>query len=220
MFDAAGTFSPPGTSLLREAAVNEDAALIEEALGGRPAAFGQLVLKYQDRLYNTVYHVVGNAEDAKDVVQDAFVQAFVKLETFRQTGAFFGWLYRIAFNVAATRHRRRHPTVSLERLRAISGCDPVAGGNGPVEEAEGVEHCRLVREAIAALEEEYRVVLVLREIDGCCYERIAEILDLPLGTVRSRLHRARLKLRDLLQDAMIVRQPRVHHGQSAGKRTA
>ena len=68
--------------------MNEDAALIEETLAGRPAAFGQLVLKYQDRLYNTVYHVVGNAEDAKDVVQDAFVQAFVKLETFRQTARF------------------------------------------------------------------------------------------------------------------------------------
>ena len=136
MFDAAGTFFLPETSPLREAAVNEDAALIEQALGGRPAAFGQLVLKYQDRLYNTVYHVVGNAEDAKDVVQDAFVQAFVKLETFRQTGAFFGWLYRIAFNVAATRHRRRHPTVSVECLRSTSGCDPAASGNGPVEEAE------------------------------------------------------------------------------------
>ncbi len=200
--------------------MNEDAALIEQTLTGRPAAFGQLVLKYQDRLYNTVYHVVGNAEDAKDVVQDAFVQAFVKLATFRQDGAFFGWLYRIAFNVAATRHRRRHPTVSIESLRSAGGDDPVASGNGPVEEAERVEHGRLVQKAIAALEEEYRVVLVLREIDGCCYESIAEILDLPLGTVRSRLHRARLKLRDLLQDAMTVRQPRVHHGQSAAERTA
>ena len=83
----AGTSCRPGTSQFRELAVNDDAKLIEQTLAGQSDAFGQLVLKYQDRLYNTVFHALGNAEDARDVVQDAFVQAFLKLETFQHASA-------------------------------------------------------------------------------------------------------------------------------------
>src|SRR5208283_3146370 len=105
-------------------AVNDDAQLIEEALKGRSAAFGQLVQKYQDRLYNTMVHVVNNAEDARDAVQDAFVQAFLKLETFQQNSAFYTWLYRIAFNVAASQGRRRRPTLSVDQTRESTGEEP------------------------------------------------------------------------------------------------
>jgi len=184
--------------------VNDDAQLIAETLDGKPAAFGQLVQKYQDRLYNTVVHVVGSAEDARDVVQEAFVQAFVKLETFQQTSAFYTWLYRIAFNVAISRGRRKRPTVSVERCREAGGREPADQRAGPSEQVEQEERCRQVREAIAALSEEHRAVVILREIDGCCYETIAEILDLPVGTVRSRLHRARLQLREQLKDVLSV----------------
>jgi RNA polymerase sigma-70 factor (ECF subfamily) len=188
----------------REPTVNDDTRLIAEALDGKPAAFGQLVQKYQDRLYNTVVHVVGNAEDARDVVQEAFVQAFVKLESFHHTSAFYTWLYRIAFNVAITRGRKRRPTISVERARETTGQEPVDRRAGPTERAEQEERCRQVREAIASLSEEHRAVVILREIDGCCYETIAEILDLPVGTVRSRLHRARLQLRDQLREVLAV----------------
>ncbi len=184
--------------------MNDDAQLIQEALAGETAAFGQLVQKYQDRLYNTLVHVVGSVEDARDIVQDAFVQAFLKLETFRHSSAFYTWLYRIAFNVAASRYRQKRPAASVERLREASGDEPIDGRAGPVERLEQDERCRQVQQAIATLSEEHRAVLVLREIDGCCYETIAEVLELPVGTVRSRLHRARLQLRDCLKEVLMI----------------
>ena len=178
--------------------MSDDAQLIDQALRGQSEAFGRLVLKYQDRLFNTVFHVVGHAEDARDIVQEALVQAFLKLESFRRESAFYTWLYRIAFNVAMSQRRRRRPAVSMDRLRETTHMEPLDEEDDPAESLERKERCRQVRRAIGQLTEEYRAVLVLREIDGCCYETIAEVLDLPLGTVRSRLHRARLQLRDQL----------------------
>ena len=87
----------------------------------------------------------------------------------------------------------------MEQIRAADGSEPLDDADGPSEQMEQAERCRQVRQAIAALQDEYRAVLVLREIDGCCYETIAEILDLPVGTVRSRLHRARMQLREATQ---------------------
>ena len=179
--------------------MSDDAQLIDLALKGQTEAFGQLVLKYQDRLYNTVFHVVGHAEDARDIVQEALVQAFVKLESFRRRSAFYTWLYRIAFNVAMTQRRRRRPTVSIDHAKETSNMEPPDDDDGPAEAMERKERCRQVRQAIGRLAAEHRTVLVLREIDGCCYETISDILDLPLGTVRSRLHRARLQLREELK---------------------
>ena len=184
--------------------MNDDAQLIDQTLAGHSAAFGQLVRKYQDRLYNTVVHVAGNAEDARDIVQDAFVQAFVKLDTFAGSSAFYTWLYRIAFNLAATHRRRQKPTLSVDHAREASGAEPIENGDGPAERLERKERCRQVRHAIYQLSDEHRVVLVLREIDGCCYETIAEMLDLPVGTVRSRLHRARMQLREQLKEVLLI----------------
>ncbi len=184
--------------------MNDDAQLIDETLAGHSAAFGQLVQKYQDRLYNTVVHVAGNAEDARDIVQDAFVQAFLKLDTFQRSSAFYTWLYRIAFNVAISFRRRKRSMLSIDYARETSGAEPMENDLGPAERAERDERCRQVREAIDRLSEEHRMVLVLREIDGCCYETIAEILDLPIGTVRSRLHRGRLQLREELREVLIA----------------
>ncbi|MBN1908336.1 MAG: sigma-70 family RNA polymerase sigma factor [Pirellulales bacterium] len=185
-------------------ALSDDGPLIEATLAGESAAFGQLVRKYQDRLYNTLAHLTGRPEDARDLVQDAFVQAFVKLETFKRQSGFYTWLYRIAFNLAATTLRRRRRTVSVEAARESSGQEPIEPGEGPHQRLEQDERCRQVQEAIAQLGDEYRSVLVLREMEGCSYERIAEILDLPVGTVRSRLHRARAQLRDQLEEVLSV----------------
>ncbi len=184
--------------------MNDDAQLIAETLAGRSTAFGQLVEKYQDRLYNTMVHIVGSRDDARDVVQDAFVQAFLKLETFQQNCAFYTWLYRIAFNAAASLSRRRRPAVSVEEVRDSFGREPVDKGAGPPEQMEEEERRRHVQAAIAALPEEFRTVLVLREMEGYCYEEIAEILELPVGTVRSRLHRARLQLRQSLKQVLAI----------------
>jgi RNA polymerase sigma-70 factor, ECF subfamily len=199
---AEGNFSVSSGVVTCGADVNDDAQLIDEALAGHSVAFGRLVTKYQDRLYNSLVHVVGSAEEARDVVQDAFVQAFIKLESFHRSSAFYTWLYRIAFNVAISRHRRRKPMVSVEQARELSGQEPVARDGNPSERLERQERAVQVQAALAALSEEHRAVLVLREIDGCCYDTIAGILELPVGTVRSRLHRARMELRELLKEVL------------------
>ncbi len=178
--------------------MNDD-LLIAEALAGNTAAFGQLVSKYQDRLYHTVTHVLGSADDAYDVVQDAFVHAFMKLESFERKAAFFTWLYRIALNAAISHQRRRKHNVSLDHLRETTAHEPLDRGDGPDGRLRQQERVDQVQAALGKLAEEYRVVLVLREMDGCDYDTIADVLDLPVGTVRSRLHRARMQLREQLK---------------------
>jgi RNA polymerase sigma-70 factor (ECF subfamily) len=97
--------------------VNDDAQLIDEALAGQAGAFGRLVTKYQDRLYNTLVHALGCHEEARDVAQEAFVQAMLKLRSFQRQSAFYTWLYRIAFNLASSRRRRRRASLSLDQAR-------------------------------------------------------------------------------------------------------
>jgi RNA polymerase sigma-70 factor (ECF subfamily) len=182
--------------------LSDDAPLIAATLAGDTAAFGQLVGLYQDRLYNSLLRVLGSAEDARDVVQDAFVQAFLKLDSFRGSSAFYTWLYRIAFNLAMSRARRERKMVSLDRVKDGCGHEPVDGQ--PTAEADLLrnEQVAMVHAALAELTPEYRQILVLREIEGCRYEEIAEILELPVGTVRSRLFRARMQLKDQLGPRM------------------
>lgn len=180
------------------AVVADDAQLIDDTLQGDGSAFGQLVLKYQDRLYNTLASLTGSRDDAEDVAQEAFVQAFLKLSTFRKDSAFYTWIYRIAFNVAMTRQRRKRPQLSIDGGRDPNGADPPDNSESPVDRLQREERARQVHAALAAISEEHRAILVLREMEGCCYETIAEILELPVGTVRSRLHRARMQLRDHL----------------------
>jgi RNA polymerase sigma-70 factor (ECF subfamily) len=182
--------------------VKLDAQLIEEALAGDAESFGLLVRKYQDRLFNTVLHVAGCREEAEDVVQEAFVQAFLKLATFQQNSAFYTWLYRVAFNIAISRRRRRRAESSIEQHREAAGIEPLDDGESPDDRLLRDERAALVGTALKQLSEEHRSILVLREMEGCCYETISEILDLPVGTVRSRLHRARLQLREQLKGVM------------------
>lgn len=182
--------------------MNDEALFIEKTLAGDTAAFGHLVTRYQDRLYNTLVHVVGSTDDAADVVQDAFVQAYTKLRSFHGNSAFYTWLYRIAFNLAVSRRRKQRATISLDASRDSTGEEPTAIANDPSDRLVRQERAQQVQCALARLSEEHRTILVLREVDGCDYETIGEILDLPVGTVRSRLHRARLQLRDQLRDTL------------------
>ena len=179
--------------------MNDDARLIDETLAGDTDAFGQLVRRYQDRLYNSMVHVVGSREEAEDVVQDAFVRAFVKLDTFQRASAFYTWLYRIAYHVSISRRRRRRPGLSVDATRERTGDEPVDDGQTPEERVERAERVEQVHRALGELNEQHRAILVLRELEGYGYESISEILDLPIGTVRSRLHRARMQLRDELK---------------------
>ena len=176
-----------------------DARLVEAALQGDRDAFGDLVVRYQDRLFNTLLRIAGSREDAADAVQDAFVQAYLKLESFRGDAQFFTWLYRIAMNMALSRRRRSRPVGSLEAAKSSAGEEPMDAAAGPDSRLLATERAEQVQTALADLGEQHRKILVLRELEGCSYEVIADILELPVGTVRSRLFRARLQLREKLR---------------------
>lgn len=183
---------------------HDDRELIRQTLAGDAAAFGCLVRRYQDRLYVTLVHFVGSEEDAQDVLQDAFVQAYSNLHAFREQAQFYTWLYRIARNLAISHHRRRKLRQCLpldpggEDSHA-NGHDPIDGGPAPDARLETEERVALVRRCLQGLSDEHREVLVLKEIEDLEYEQIAAVLEIPVGTVRSRLFRARSQLKDLLE---------------------
>ena len=182
----------------------DEQQLIDESKAGHPEAFGRLVTRYQDRLYNALLRILGSSEDARDAIQDSFVQAFQKLDTFRGDSRFYSWLFRIAYNAAISRKRKSRPTASIDANREASGMEPVDSrpDNQPSHQMEISERQAIVQQALAEIAEEYRTVVVLKEIEGFSYADIAEVVNCPVGTVRSRLHRARQELRAKLQILM------------------
>lgn len=176
----------------------DDQKLIDDCLAGQTEAFGRLVVRYQDRLFNSLVNILGSADEARDAAQDAFVQAFQKLDTFRGRSAFYSWLFRIAVNAAVNHKRKvRRVAASIEASRELAGVEPTDGrpDSRPSYSLELAEQQAAVQAALAELAADHRVVLVLKEIEGLKYEEIAEILGCPIGTVRSRIHRARSELR-------------------------
>lgn len=181
---------------------SDEKQLIRECLAGRTEAFGELVIRYQDRLLNALAGILGSPEDARDVAQDAFVHAFQRLKTFRGQSAFYSWLFRIALNAAASQRRRtRRKTASIDAARDQAGGDPPDRhpASAPSHALEASERRAAVQNALARLPAEFRIPLVLKEIDGLKYHEIAAIIGCPVGTVRSRIHRARSELRERLQ---------------------
>ncbi len=188
---------------------NSDQQLIRECLAGRTEAFGELVERYQDRLYGTLVALVGSPHDAHDVAQEAFVLAYRRLGSFRQDSAFYSWLFRIAYNAAISHHRRRPSKERpLQTGRDAYGEEPTdeSPETDPSHALHTKERRALLQQALSELGEEYRTAIVLREMDGLSYEAIAQIMDCPVGTVRSRIHRARQDLRDKLTRATLAEQ--------------
>jgi RNA polymerase sigma-70 factor (ECF subfamily) len=180
----------------------DDQRLIAECLQGDTLAFGELIRRYQDRLFNLVYRLLGSVEDAQDVVQDTFLNAYKSLQTFKGDAEFFTWLYRIAWNTAVSLKRKQRLAMSLHAGRSgQGGIDPldVSEGNQPGHALERAEQDQRIQQALDRLSPEHRAVLVLKEMEGQKYETIADILQLPVGTIRSRLHRARIELREILE---------------------
>jgi RNA polymerase sigma-70 factor (ECF subfamily) len=180
----------------------DDRRLIAESLTGQTAAYGVLVRRYQDRLYNTVYRLLDSPEDAQDVVQESFISAYQSLGSFKGDSLFFTWLYRIAMNAAISLRRKKRATVSLDTgSKHDIAIDPLdqSRDNQPGDAMERQEQETQLQAALLKLSAEHRTVIVLKDIDDMRYEDIAEVLEVPIGTVRSRLHRARLELRQLLE---------------------
>mgnify|MGYP001555110021 CR=1 FL=1 len=175
-----------------------DRDLIEVTLRGDQRGYEQLIRRYQDRLFASVVHDAGCAVLAEDIVQDAFVRAYLHLRSFRKESNFLTWLFRIALNVRSNYVRRHRRMLPLESLVREPECDSSANRDSPSRSLERHEECRKVRDALSRLDEHHRTVLILREFDGFDYQTIAELLDLKVGTVRSRFSRAREQMRQKL----------------------
>lgn len=181
--------------------VFDEQAVILDAQRGDRAAFGQLVKNYQHMAYATAYGFVGNREDALEIAQDAFVKAYRAMERFDTSMPFYPWLYRIVKNTCLNhiKKRRRRGETSLDGLRE-AGLQFAAGKGGPDHHAGLGEIRAVVAQALEGLQDDHREIIILRHIHGLSYAEIADCLDVPKGTVMSRLHAARRKMRDLLAD--------------------
>ena len=186
----------------------DEAALIERCRAGDLGAFEPLVEKYRQRAYRLAYNVLRDPEEAWDVAQDAFIRAFQALPSFRGDSAFYTWLFRIVVNVARDRARQhaargrafgteRVDEKDWDRILVDQGVAPDANAT-QVEERE-----RIVR-ALATLSEPHRAIIMLSDLEGLSYREIAEVLNIPMGTVMSRLHNARRRLRDALGPLLVL----------------
>jgi RNA polymerase sigma-70 factor, ECF subfamily len=188
----------PASSFNSPASIDcSDVDTIQEVIGGDRQAFAKLAAKYQERLFNSLAYMLQDRSEAEDVVQEALTQSYLKLSTFRHEGAFYTWLYRIAWNIACTRRRRRRREVSLEQLCEASGTELAEAATVAPEDRE--DSVYRVRKALGDVSERFRTVLVLRHLEGHSYDTIADMLNLPVGTVRSRIHRGRTELRRKLE---------------------
>jgi len=179
-----------------------DDELIAACKAGKTDAFGELVLRYQDRLLHSLSRTLGRREDAQECAQEAFILAYQKLDSFRGESAFYSWLFRIAWNLAASERRRPRPrTSSIEQVREQVGVEPVDRHPDahPEHPLEADEERALVWRALDGLAEEYRTALILKEFEEMSYEEMAQLLACPIGTIRSRIHRGREELRKQLK---------------------
>lgn len=183
----------------------EESAVIRAVVNGETDAFEALVTAYQTQVYNLALRTVGNAEDAADMTQEAFLRAYRSLGSFRGESKFSVWLYRLTTNICIDflRSRARRPTVSLtveddddDQPQELDVADERFD---PVQSLERAELRRAVQRGLASLPEEYRRILVLRELSGLSYAEIGQALRLEEGTVKSRLFRARKKLCEFLE---------------------
>lgn len=182
----------------------DDREIIEQVKNGDTDAFGLLVERYQDRVYNLALRMSGSEEDANDLAQEAFFRAWRSLGAFQFDSAFSTWLFRLTHNLCIDhlRSRRRKPTVSLtlpdDDGEAAVQYDPPDPAPDPEQALMLLEDRRLLTQALAALPADYREILTLRAIEDLSYGRIAELLQIREGTVKSRLSRARAQLRNIL----------------------
>ena len=180
--------------------INEtDDALIEQTLGGDLRAFERLVERYRDVVFRVAARIVG-PEEATDVSQDAFLRAFHRLSSFKRDAQFRVWLLQIVHNAAINAATRKRPRPVDAQLELDSSTDEADNERRPVESLERREREQRMRIKLTSLRPTYRSLLVLRDIEGLSYEEIAELLDMPIGSVKGRLHRARGELIELLRN--------------------
>jgi RNA polymerase sigma-70 factor (ECF subfamily) len=188
----------------------EDALLVRQVQTGELHAFTLLVRKYQDRVYNTCWRVCGHSEDARDLTQEAFLKAFESIASFQGKSAFFTWIFRVAVNLSISHQRKRRVrlTMSLDQPFGTDGTArsgdmattmPDSRLPEPAAAFDASETHQQVADALTRLEADQRAVLILRDVEGLDYQAIADVLEMPVGTVKSRIYRGRTALRTLLK---------------------
>ena len=188
------------SSVNTDSILAEETALIDCIVSGQSSQFEILVGNYQQRIYATLLGMLGSPQDAEDVTQETFITAFRKLDQFERRSSFYTWLYRIAFNAAIDLQRRKKR--AKNQFVGSGNVDITQTADLNAESAVSVviakETVTQVQLALSRLDEERRNIIVLRDLQGVDYAEIASMLDIPIGTVRSRLHRARTELREIM----------------------
>lgn len=214
---------PKGATSAMGGGRSREVALLLKARAGDRSAFGQIVVLYQDRLFNAMLRMVGEIEEARELTQETFTRGLEKIEGFRGEASPYTWLFRIAMNLAISNLRRS------QRVRIFSLDGAAHDGNGmgshdhqasalvnriassrgesPPEALERSERQQMVLNALGRIDGEYRAVLIMRDVEGFDYQQMADVLKLPLGTLKSRLFRARLALRDELAPYLSGKRP-------------
>lgn len=194
----------------QEAGATEISRLVARAKAGDRSAFDGLVERYTPRIYNLTLRITGSREEAEDCVQEAFVRAFSSLRHFRGEAAFSTWLYRVAVNVAndANRRLKSYPLLTSQMRGDDPDADPpnmdeFANDNTtPEEQLARTQRRHIVLRAIRSLPEHHRTVIILFDLQGLSYDEIAGVIGARVGTVKSRLNRARLALKERLEPHM------------------
>lgn len=177
----------------------DDHECVQRAQRGEGRAFSELVTRYQDRVYRFLLRLTRSQDDARDLTQDTFMRAYQGIDRWRPDALFRTWLFRIARNVAFDRLRRDKRVEFVELDEDVDIADPAAGPETIVETAQ---RYRLLEAALERLPAEHREILLLREIEEMSYDDIAQVLDLQIGTVKSRIARARATLLDKMQSRL------------------
>jgi len=186
----------------RAARAREDTRLVEETLAGNQLSFQLLVERYSDRLFSLARHYTRNPVEIEDVVQESFLKAFRRLDSFHHQSSFYTWIYRITTNTILDflKRRGRSPIQAVEDPEVLERSEPI-DGFAPSADMEREEVAELTRKVLAELPDIFRTVLIMRELEERPYQEIADMLGISIGTVESRLFRARARFRDrLLKD--------------------
>jgi len=191
----------------------DDSILVHQCRQGDSAAMERLILKYQSRIYNVILKICANPDDAAELTQETFVKVIENIEQFQGKSSFYTWAFRIAVNLTLNYCKKRVKIAfrSLDAEQDIDN-DPAKqklkdflndeNCPEPAEIAQNKELCQIAMKSLMELDDDQRAVVILRDIEGMNYAQIAEVLDIELGTVRSRLSRARSNLRDTMEDLL------------------
>jgi RNA polymerase sigma-70 factor, ECF subfamily len=177
---------------------------IKQVKKGDQAAFEDVVMYYQDKIYQHVLRMLGNSHEAEDIAQEAFIRAYVNIHSYDENRKFSTWLYRIATNLTIDRIRKRKPDYYLDaEVKGTDGLDMYSqlavDDKLPEDELEGLELQKYIQKQIAQLPPKYRSIIMLRYLEDFSLQEISDILDIPIGTVKTRIHRGREALRKKLR---------------------